>query len=201
MRPDRKTEVVREQADSYYINAWRDGYHRGWARIFVQSGQRPRREGDGGPTWWCYVAVISDWGNFGHLWSHCGREPVEFLSGLEFDYAMQKLMWDDFKVFRADAYLGELRQHVLQCRRDGAITREEARKTWEAIEEAEDVGGGSRDLISQHLYGLDHDERPGLDTDSIVEFDGMVPNPQAVGFWRDCWPHFIAALKEKEALV
>ncbi len=194
------TVVQSEVADSYLILPYRDGHARGWARIFVQSGQRPQKAGEL-PTWWCYVSVVSDWGNFGHLWSHCGSPAVEFLAGLEYAYAMGKFFGDRLKLWDSASYINQLRATLIERRRGGDLKKSLARDAWDSLaDHAEDHSFSSAETLMNALL-----EDPALEKalgfETITKTRGMRPNPQATEFWRDAWPHLIEAIRARHAAL
>jgi len=203
------TTADHEPADSYFINAFDEkGHRRGWARIFVKHGQRARHDGDHGPAFWCYVSVVSDFGNFGHLWSHCGCEPVRFLSGLSMDYAMGKLMHsasEDVTEYDGEATARHILRAVIDARRKRYISRDEAQDLACAIEEERyAIEHGRDEMVNACLrIARDHDtalERASLDADfgEPWTFAQDRINPQARDFWKFIWPPFIQAMKARE---
>ena len=188
--------VTREQADSYFINV-RDeqGQYRGWARIFVQSGLRSKARPEDTDTWWVYVAVISDWGNFGHLWSHCGSPPEDFLFDLERSYAMGKFLGDKLNQYDGEGTLAEVRRWLLELRREGDIDKEQAREVWDHIEDnSSEIESGIHEMVrAMESMPLSARLRPC----EPWELARKRINPQAEDFWRWAWPPFIEALQER----
>jgi hypothetical protein len=174
--------VTTSDATCYTVrNGW------AWAHIFVrhgvEQGERPRH--------WVHVATISDYGSFGYCWSHIGEDWRAFLSGLDMHYAMQKFMGEHFRVPLSGIDAQEKgRALVLQDRRDRGLDKADARTLYDAANEA-DTDDGCRAFLrdwDQRSYGLFY---------AREYWDGRwdTVNPQALGFWREVWPHFVAALE------
>lgn len=192
------TTVAREQADSYFIDARDDkGQRRGWARIFVQSGLRAKTRLDDTDTWWVYVAVISDWGNFGHLWSHCGAPPERFLARLERGYAMGKFLGDKLMDYDGEGTLKEIRCWLLELRREGDIDKEQAREVWDHIEDnSSEIEFGIHEMV-QVMGSIPLSAR--LRPCEPWELARKRISPQAEDFWRWAWPPFVEALAQHAA--
>lgn len=177
--------VVADPATCYTVrNGW------AWAHVFVRHGVR--QEADGRACSWAHVSVDSDYGPFGFCWAHMGPQPWhEFLAGLDFDYAMKKFMGARFQVpLTCDAAAAKARSLVLEARRNG-MSAEDARNLFDAVEEAEiaadDAGAFLREW-DRHSGGV-------MYRHELYDANWTQPNPQAVGFWAEIWPHFIAAIK------
>lgn len=140
------------------------------------------------------VTVTSDYGTFDHYWSHCGGEPKAFLTGLDFDYTMKKLSGGSLWVADTCAYENEIKDRIIECRKDDCISKEDARTAWDdmlAINEEFDGG----DLFFHALY--DHD----MFTSIFGDYEAMPSATKYCGrcviFYNDIWMPFIESLKKE----
>ncbi|WP_426751753.1 hypothetical protein [Myxococcus sp. Y35] len=83
-----------------------------------------------------FFATVSDWGNYAFRWTSPGRPFREFVAGLETspDYVCSKLEKRDW--WDARATLKSIREHIIEYRRDGSYSKEEAKEAWESVVEA-----------------------------------------------------------------
>jgi hypothetical protein len=174
-------------AECYEIrNGW------AWAHIFVRHGTAPEMGRDG-VRHWVHLSIISDYGEFGYCWSHIGEDWRRFLSGLDMHYAMNKMLGARFRVpLTIDEAEQYGRQTIIQYRREGSLDADDARKLWDGLTDADrdaDLGTFLRDwdrCSEGRWYAHDWwDHR----------WDKV--NPQAEGFWRDIWPHFVRELAQQ----
>jgi hypothetical protein len=160
-----------------------------WAHLFVRHGTRA--EDDGRACTWANVAVVSDYGSFGFCWTHIGSRPwQQFLAGLNFDYAMQKMMGARFRVpLSGEEARDKARAVVLDLRRTRQLSDDEARDLWNAIEDCQEAANG-------HEFLRDWDDASAGMVYRHELWDGLWDkvNPEAEGFWAKLWPHFIAAI-------
>lgn len=161
-----------------------------WAHLFVRHGVR--QETDGRATSWAHVSVVSDYGSFGFCWTHMGpRTWHEFLAGLSFGYAMQKFMGAGFRVpMPPHDAANKARRLVLEARRNG-ISAEAARTLFDAVEAAETAD----DEDGSFLRAWDRHSGGAMYRHELYDADWTQPSPQAIGFWAEIWPHFIAAIQ------
>lgn len=192
------TNVTREQADSYFIDARdEEGHRRGWARIFVQSGLRAKARQDDSDTWWVCVAVISDWGNFGHLWSHCGAPPERFLARLERGYAMGKFLGEKLMEYDGEETLRNVKRWLIERRREHDLDKEQAREAWNEVCLTDDIIEGDINGLVRVVHELAIPAR--AQHDDPWELAAKRINPQAEDFWRWAWPPFVEALAKHAA--
>lgn len=183
--PAKIVSVKTSPAECFTVrNGW------AWAHIFIRHGVG--RQHDGSPRYWVHVSVISDYGSFGYCWSHIGEEWHAFIRDLDLHYAMNKMMGERFRVpltvDEAEAYG---RATILQYRREDSLSRKDARLLWDGLSDAERDEGLTAFLRSWD----DHSDGRWYAHDWWDHRWDKV-NPQAEGFWREVWPHFIAALPE-----
>ena len=82
-----------------------------------------------------FFSVVSDYGNYAFWWTHFGEGDFRaFLISLEWDYAAGKLGQGHTKVFQGQSTIENVRDHILQHRRDGSWSKERALEEWELIE-------------------------------------------------------------------
>ena len=181
---------VQAQAATCYTvrNDW------AWAHIFVRHGTGVQT--DGSPRGWVHVSVISDFGSFGYCWTHIGPDRWrEFLAGLDLHYAMQKMLGERFRVplaiHEAEA---KGRQMILQYRREDSLDAEDARKLWDGLDAADRDGG-----LDGFLRDWDRQSDGRWYAHDWWDASWDKVNPQAEGFWREIWPHFIAGIQSEAA--
>jgi len=162
-----------------------------WAYLFVRSGTG--ETGTGEPRGWVHVSVLSDYGSFGYCWSHIGSSPWwEFLADLDFEYAMRKMMGARYDVaLNLDAACAKVREVVIERRRDGGMSREDARALWDALPSCDE---------STFLADLDHHSGGRMYRHELWDLRWTEPNPQARGFWEEIWPHFVAGIQPCEQI-
>jgi hypothetical protein len=85
-----------------------------------------------------YFSTVSDYGGYAHFWGDAGCEFRRFLCGLDADYLCGKLSrgreYDDEATLRA------VKRAILDGRRGGRLSKDEARREWELLGKAGDLG-------------------------------------------------------------
>lgn len=77
-------------------------------------------------------AVVSDYGNYAFKWTDWGKRDFRlFLIGLDKSYLCGKLAMDRSREYQGQRTLENIRDQIIQLRRDGSLTKEQARKEWE----------------------------------------------------------------------
>jgi len=100
----------------------------GWARITIDA------EG--------FFSCQSDWGDFQHRWNSIGRDEYDdrldafkdFLTDIDHDYFLRKTVGRKGQVFNFEKSIKSLREHVIESRKDGDLTKEKAREIWKQVE-------------------------------------------------------------------
>jgi hypothetical protein len=137
--------------------------------------------------------ACSSYGDYAYIWSHRGDQSLkDFLRDLEFDYFMGKTRGLDFKRFDFEATIKGMREFVADARRQGSLSKIEAREAWTDIEELESDHTGSVDLFVERVYGLKAiGEAYGHDYGDVI---CNSPDRQCKGFWDVIWPEFLKQL-------
>ncbi|WP_114729495.1 hypothetical protein [Vibrio cholerae] len=174
------SKVIKTQAELYQVRHKTFG---GWGDIFLICGQESVR-----------VAINSDYGTFAHNWTHCGGDPKEFLTDIDFDYCMKKLTNYKHYVPAPEQYPIEVKQSIIESRREENLTKEEAREAWGDMLNTEHSEG---DLYFQEL--IDH---PLFE--KVFGATEYLPSAQKVDpccqdFWDKVWIPFVGQLKEELA--
>lgn len=147
-------------------------------RVVLHRYYLPSEKGEG----WAIVIVgsdgtlsaISDYGNYGHYWSHPGCDDFrEFLLRAKEDhgYFVNKLSGGR-KVYDGEKTAKAIREHILHCRRTRAWNAERAREEWDLVDECE---------VDDDEYGY---LRWGEETkiDDCYEYRRDIPEPDVVAF-------------------
>lgn len=172
-------------ADSIrFFSVWENGE---WGSFFLRSGILERDDQE--PQYWCELTCRTAFGCVGHFWGHMGRPADKFLTEVSKDYVLKKLWGADSTVFCGSEAWAYARRLILDDRRHGDLSQEQARDRWDDLEHED--WGNEADFIS-FVHRCDwiylHLVEGGGGT------IGKVPNPQAEGFWNDLWPGFIRQL-------
>ena len=140
-----------------------------------------------------FLAVIGDYGEFGHLWHNFGDEDFRvFLSRLGPDYLMGKL--GERTELNRKKTVHELRREICQDRRSGLLDREQAREDWDAV--------AAFEVESDATYSAE-DFLDELHMEDAGELFVMDYPPRLKGFMERTWPRLVAAMQEdlaREAL-
>lgn len=131
-----------------------------------------------------YFSCISDWGNFSHLWTSFGTEDFRaFLCQLEKDYLVSKVA--PKKQYDGEKTLRLIKEHILQSRRSGSLSKEAALREW--------AGLSYFDFHTEHGFG---EWVQDTDLDSAWELTGYSYDPQALMFCEKLWPRFVELLQK-----
>ena len=91
--------------------------------------------------------ITSDWGTYGHSWDtrHLGfregekRKLTRFIAEAGADYITKKFSYDKHRSFRqefdADGTKETFRRTIIEARREGGLTKEQARKCWKETDD------------------------------------------------------------------
>ncbi len=145
---------------------------------------------------WAYIYVdeangvftsYSSFGNYAYQWRSIGGRTLKaFLSGLDFDYFMGKTR-RDYRRFDYDATVEGIKEYIVDGRRQGSLTKDEARAAWRDLEDISDENSSDRFFDAfcwskplMHVYGSD-----------ICDIARERPDPDSRGFWQKIWPEFL----------
>lgn len=160
-----------------------------WANIYVRSFVFAK--GKDNERTMVEVAINSDYGAYAFLWTHATGTWMEWLAGLDFDYAMKKLA--EGRLYRpmpiADA-LAKLRKLVIERRREDSMTRADARELWNVTtewwwEETQPADFYRKLDETTHLASRFE----------LWDYSWEEVNPSHVSFWEHIWVPFAQHLK------
>jgi hypothetical protein len=147
------------------------------------------------------IMIHSSFGSWANSWNACGSPFKRFLLHAGFDYLFTKFMGVNLERFDGEATLRQIRADIIEQRRGGSLSKDEARDVMNAVEEQSErlsssdataYGYAMWDVAGQldrdhpmHEYFSDPCGWPRLTHDDYG----------AAGFWREIWPEFKAALE------
>ena len=162
-------------ADVYCV---RNGYE--WADIGI-------REWIGGGS----IMVDSSFGAFAHRWTHiadCDAPLRKFLCNTDKAYFFDKCVGSACKVLDCQKTAREIRREILQSRKHGGLTAEDARTLWDGAKKismahsfsdmSELMGQDDFDELLAVLYENDYGRLPTVYSLST----------QYESFWSEIWP-------------
>lgn len=164
------------------VTCWRyalpnTGHYEGWAVVHVDS------EG--------FLGIASDYGDYVYQWpgrKNAGGDFRRFLVALNAEddqnYLMSKLSRRD--VLDRKGTAENVREAVREMRRDGSLTKEEARECWNAAQRFEDD-----DEYLEHDLWDDI-----LAIEDCEDLFAMTYSDQLKAFVRKEWPRIVAAIRE-----
>jgi len=175
--------VTKSQVELYEVRSGKGSL--GWGNITLKCGDQSVE-----------VVATSDYGTFDFYWSHCGGDPKEFLCKLDFQYAMKKLTSGDLYIPNPDGYENEIKERIIESRKEGRLTKEEAKTAWdEMLLILEEYCSG--DLFYNALYNHQLFYKVFGDYDYLPS--STIPNPRAVDFFNEIWKPFTSYLREEKA--
>lgn len=175
--------VIKSEAELYQIRQDTGGSN-GWGDIALVCVKESVR-----------VMINSDFGAYAHVWTHCGGNPKEFLTELDFDYCMKKLTNYKHYVKAPEKYPEEVKKRIIEARRENeSFSKDMARQAWIDMLNADHDSG---DLYFQEL--IDH---PFFE-DVFGEYEYLPSaekiNPRCQMFWDKVWLPFVEQLKSELA--
>ncbi|OYU91942.1 MAG: hypothetical protein CFE29_03595 [Bradyrhizobiaceae bacterium PARB1] len=133
-------------------------------------------------------------GNYNYSWGSIGdRTLKQFLAGLNFDYFMGKTRRDYLR-FDAEASVKGIKEHILEARRVGDISKDEARQAWREADDLEH----HQSADSFYSYLCQSEEIMDLYGGDYCDIARERPDGDSRGFWQKIWPEF---LKQASALT
>jgi len=142
----------------------------------------------------------SDFGNYNYAWPKHGRESFKhFLIEITRspDYVLRKIAKEDyFDFIKAEE---KWKSKIIDIRKQGACTKEQARDAWVFIDELD--ASGSADFLQNEIYGSSEiyamSEEPWYDFEIELSYP-----PMALRFINEVMPMFADILrKEIEGIV
>ena len=91
-----------------------------------------------------------------------------------------------------------LRERLIEARKEGCVNKDEARECWNEIRDRESELESSEYEFVDAVYAIVHNVDSGRVQRIFCEPWELIrksADQQAVGFWRELWPEFSAALK------
>lgn len=162
------------------------------ATIYIEQGKR--KSGDiENVNNWGEITINSSFGCYGHYFGHLGsRTFKDFLTNCEPSYLIYKLSGRAGEVFDAKATVKELTKLLLEHRKTGEVSREDARQAYDAVLD-------QRMQDDANLFWMRlHEELPEsftVDDLELYRLEQAKVAPQIDGFFRELWPQFIEQLK------
>lgn len=172
------------------------------ATIVLRCWSRPANVGTPHEcTYYCgEILINSTFGCWANVWTACGEPFKRFLLDAEFDYVFTKFMGTKLEVWDGEGSVAALRRSVLEHRRWGDLDKDESRRLWDEINSNESELVSSLDDFVECCSSIADD----IDSRGIYrlladpwELGSTQHDHQAVGFWRELWPEFTAALAEE----
>lgn len=148
------------------------------------------------------ILIHSSFGAWAHQWGHLGRPFRQWLLTAEFGYVFTKFMGNELERFDGEASVRAVFERIVHYRRENLLTKDQAREAWNEMryfasqaESCESYFGEAMRLVSIQI----DDDHPMADYFSDpMEWPRMTRDDhQAVGFWRELWPHFINYLRNE----
>lgn len=141
------------------------------------------REWPGGGS----ICIQSSFGSYANTWRAIGEGPFrKFLCGLkDMGYFFSKCMGDNYLEFDCEATVKEIKQDIIQCRRDGEVGIDDAREIWDSLPDHglatslyAEMGSYDFDELVNKIYGGDAVDFPHI---TRVKCDCR-------NFWEQIWP-------------
>ena len=145
-------------------------------------------------------SAVTDCGDYsyGHFSCNSIRHFVAYQLGRDPHYALSKIARRQDKELQGEATLANAKRLIMESRRHGSSTKEEAREAWEGLPEYDlnDEYQWRRfyDLYDENVIGCDWQE-------SVMEYDW---DNMAYSFLKNCLPGLQELIKkelEQEALL
>jgi len=130
------------------------------------------------------VMIMSSFGHWSHYWArrHIGAPSVaRFLAELDSGYAGGKLLGAKYMVYDHARTKACIEEFILECRRDGGMTKGEARAEWEKLDILDDFGAG------EFAFGQWYLET----TFSDPEVRSDKPDQRWQAFWDQIWEPWV----------
>ncbi len=129
------------------------------------------------------LAVLSDYGDYSYRWHSPGASMRHFLLCCNTGYVADKFGYNVKAEIDGDATRKGIREYILETRRQGTLTKEEARLEWE---------NSRNDFDSDVDFS---DWMQGSNFDDSYEFYRS-RKPQLEAFMRQVWPRLVECIRE-----
>lgn len=192
-------KVTKELIENYRIAAYGE-----WASISLRCWTRQLAARTSEDVYCGEIAINSSLGAWGHVWTACSVPFKLFLTEVEFGYTFGKFLGNDLQEFDPDKTAQGLLESVIDARRSGDLTKEDARLLWDELIGLQHEPLQSVDDLVGRLEGIRCEawgESPAVTgfLSEPWERARMRPKQGPVTFWRVLWPLFISTLKEELA--
>lgn len=176
-----------------------------WANITLACWSRTANVGTQHEcTYHCgEITIQSSFGTWGNIWTACGTPFKQFLIEAEFDYVFTKFMGNRLHRHDGDGTLKQLKRDIIEKRRRTCLDCDEAREVWDAVQcesdriESDETSCGYALMEVASQIGSKHPMHDHF-ADPCAWPRITKPDSQAVGFWRELWPSFVAELKAEK---
>lgn len=179
---DKKQSSV-TKSDDWDVYHVRAGYE--WATIALKGWQakdfdkQPREIGE--------ILIHSSYGSWAYQWSHLGRPFKQWLSTHDDKhYIAGKFLADKAYVFDGEKSVRDLRQSLIEHRRTGDISKNDARTIWDFIDENSFELESSADRFVQVLMDCARDA-DWQDEDPTHKYREHAPGRGARYFLAEPW--------------
>lgn len=191
-----------------------------WATICVQGWQVPADKFCPEPREIGEILIHSSFGSWAYQWGHLGLPFKQWLVKTnDRDYVAGKFLGTKAYEFDGQKTVAELRKSLIEYRRTGDLTKNDAATLWEYINDNESelehsadsfcqVMGDAyeradwQDLMTQQKYP---ERGPGRGARHFLEEPwertSTTLNRSFAAFWRDIWPVFQGALRTELQLT
>jgi hypothetical protein len=176
-------KVSKHQAEAYHVSNGYDG-----ACIFLRHGPRD----DGGS--WGYISIVGSFGEFGYYFGNCAHDFKSFLAGCDHGYLTNKFFGTEARVFDCQKTVIELKRFIIERRRSSRVSKEIAREMFDSVKEADGHN-------SEEAFWISVSDMPRFYDWEIYDKGVRLTNPQAVGFFGDIWPGFVAEIQSETQAV
>lgn len=159
-----------------------------WATFCVRESPVVPREGSGvsaSAEWMCN----SSFGCFAHYWSSMGQPFGEFIADVDDGYLLGKI---GQRVTDSRKVVTQIKQRILQARRERKISKQEA---LDAMDDLEVIDSEAEGQALCHLVYL---SRPiGKVIDDFCDIESQSWDCQSIGFVKQIWPLFVKQFNEQ----
>lgn len=167
-------KVTKETIESYKIRL--DDHE--WADIAIDKGVKSGR-----------IQIASGWGSWERYWGSCGQPFIEFLIGLNINYAAGKFGCD--RHFDLDSTVKLWKKEIIDARKDNNVDSEYARVLFNEVLRFESEQPNKS--FAEHMMW----------TSELLEFFNHSPDfhttisPAFLNFWKRIWIPFTEHLQSE----